>query len=106
MMDGYLTALAEARPAVEKREKLLTRLRALLGQNADGWDETVLRFIERAEDDGQPLEIFAGWCERDIYNAPKTHQIAQSKGRLIRDTWPAAFAYYKKDTESSVPVYW
>jgi hypothetical protein len=83
---------------------LLTRLRDLLGLNADGWDESVLRFIERQEGDGLPLEIFARWCKEDVYNAPKTHQIAQSKGRLIRATWPAAFAAYQEATESSVPV--
>jgi hypothetical protein len=105
LVDGYMQAMKDSAPAVARREALLAKIDRLFGLSADGWDERVLRFIERSEDAGQPLEVFREWMRRDPFNSPKINRIASDKGRPIKDTWKAAFMAYAEAGKSDVPLY-
>ena len=77
---------------IKYRAELINRIeKALkLNVNESRWEETI-NFIARMEKKHQQtIEKYQEWREEDVYNSPKSHQIA-NKPSLINATWPQAF---------------
>jgi hypothetical protein len=67
-----------------------SRIQSALGINAVGKEwEDVLAFLIREDAQGRTIEKFAKACEADVYNMPKSHQIAMNP-KLIISLWPKA----------------
>jgi hypothetical protein len=59
---------------------------------------TVINFCIEAEKKNQTVSAYRAWMNRDPYNSPKKHQIAQTP-LLIKQTWMSAFEEIKKTEE-------
>jgi hypothetical protein len=86
IIEFYLTGL----PGIRAKDSLLNRIYKAMRLHPDTWPEDLINFISRKDEQGQTIEQYAAWCERDKYNSPKAHQIAQNPN-IIRVTWPQAF---------------
>lgn len=76
---------------MRERTRMAQLLQDTLRLNVDGekWD-AVISYCLKAEKKGETVQKYQAWRERDLYNSPKAHKIAENP-RLIIATWPQAF---------------
>jgi len=88
---GQLGDLGISDLALQKN-RMVQMLQDTLRLNVDiespGW-ERVISFCIQAEAKGQTVKQYQAWREKDVFNSPKSHQIANDPSLIIK-TWPQA----------------
>jgi len=86
--------------AVREKARMLEILEGALHLTIDAeeWNDVIL-FCIRKEAEGQTVVRYQEWRDKDVFNSPKSHQIAQDP-KLVIKTWPQAFA---NKPEAKVP---
>lgn len=91
---GFVGMSDKARDRARMAQVIMDNMRLNVEEDRPEWI-AVIDFCLRAEKEGQTVQKYEEWRRSDLYNSPKTHQIAMKPG-LIKSTWPQAFEEQKK----------
>lgn len=87
---GFIGVSDAVRERARMRQVIEETLKLNINEDKPEW-VTVIEFCLKMEKQGQTIKKYQEWREKDVFNSPKAHQIAQ-KPTLLKDTWPQAFA--------------
>jgi len=73
-----------------------------VNEDSTNWQAVITHCLAK-EKEGQSIKTYREWMDRDPYNSPKKHQIAQNP-MLIKQTWRSAFETKTDETRSEYKV--
>jgi hypothetical protein len=91
---GFIGMSDLARERSRMAQVIMDTLRLDVDEGNPDW-VAVIDFCLLEEKKGQTIKKYQEWREKDLFNSPKSHQIAM-KPRLIKSTWLQAFDIQKK----------
>lgn len=86
--DGIYFGSEYGRERMQLRQEFMDIMQMDFGDDTK-WD-ALLDHLQRAKAKGESIKTFAEWCNKDPYNSPKKHQIAQNP-LLVKSVWKSAF---------------
>lgn len=93
---GFVGMSDKARERSRMAQVIMDNMRLNVEEDRPEWI-AVIDFCLEAEKNGQTVQKYEEWRKTDLFNSPKTHQIAM-KPKLIKSTWPQAFFEEQKKT--------
>lgn len=93
---GFIGVSDLVRERIRMQQIIMDTMSLNVEESNSDW-EAVIDFCLKMEKQGQTVKQYQQWRTTDVFNSPKSHQIAL-KPRLIKDTWPQAFQTVQKET--------
>jgi hypothetical protein len=86
---GFVGMSDLARERSRMAQIIMDTMRLNVEEDRPEWT-AIIDFCLDMDKKGQTVKKYQEWRDSDLFNSPKTHQIAM-KPKLIKTTWPQAF---------------